>query len=112
MSASTASTARPKSARRFLLVFLGIALVIAAVISFYASSHPDGLEFVAGSTGFVDTAKDSVTANSPLADYGVAGVQNARLSGGVAGVIGVLVTLLLAGGLTWLVRRRTDIPKG
>ena len=81
--------------------------MIAAVISFYASSHPDGLEFVAGSTGFLDTAKDSVTANSPLADYGVAGVQNARLSGGVAGVIGVLVTLLLAGGLTWVLRRRS-----
>jgi hypothetical protein len=112
MSASTASTTRPKAARRFLLVFLGVALVIAAVISFYASSQPDGLEFVAGSTGFLDTAEDSVTANSPLADYGVAGVQNARLSGGVAGVIGVLVTLLLAGGLTWTLLRRTDSPKG
>ena len=111
MSTPTPSTTRPKAARRFLLVFLGVALVIAAVISFYASSHPDGLEFVAGSTGFVDTAKDSVTANSPLADYGVAGVQNARLSGGVAGVIGVLVTLLLAGGLTWMLRRRSDSPK-
>lgn len=112
MSIPAPSTARPKATRRFLLVFLGVTLVIASVISFYASSHPDGLEFVAGSTGFLDTAKDSVTANSPLADYGVAGVQNARLSGGVAGVVGVLVTLLLAGGLTWLLRRRTDTPKG
>lgn len=112
MSTLTPPTTRPKGTRRFLLVFLGVALVIAAVISFYASSHPDGLEFVAGSTGFLDTAKDSVTANSPLADYGVAGVQNQRLSGGVAGVIGVLVTLLLAGGLTWVLRRRADSPKG
>ncbi len=111
MSTPTPSTAQPKGTRRFLLAFLGVALVIAAVISFYASSHPDGLEFVAGATGFLDTAKESVTANSPLADYGVAGVENARLSGGVAGVVGVLVTLLLAGGLTWVLRRRSDSPK-
>jgi cobalt/nickel transport protein len=90
-----------------VLVFLGAALLIAGVLSFYASGHPDGLEFVAESTGFLDTAEDSAVAGSPLADYGLAGVGNVRLSGGVAGVIGVLITLLLAGGLTWALRRRT-----
>ena len=89
-----------------MIVFLGVALVIAGGLSFYASGHPDGLEFVAESTGFLDTAKDSAAAGSPLADYGVSGVENARLSGGLAGIIGVLVTLLLAGGLAWVLRRR------
>ena len=111
MSEETPVGTQPSRTRRFLLVFLGVALVIAAVISFYASSHPDGLEFVAGTTGFLDTAKDSLTADGLLAGYGVAGVQNARLSGGIAGVIGVLVTLGLAGGLTWLLRRRTHHPE-
>jgi cobalt/nickel transport protein len=37
----------------------------------------------------------------------VAGVRNPRLSSGLAGIIGVLVTLLLAGGLFWILRRRT-----
>lgn len=91
---------------RFLAIFLGVTLVIAGLISFYASSHPDGLEFVAGSTGFADTARDPAGAGSPLADYAVAGVEDARLAGGLAGVIGVLVTLVLAGGLAWLLRRR------
>ena len=45
--------------------------------------------------------------SGPLADYGVSGVEDARLSGGLAGVVGVLVTLLLAGGLARAVRRRT-----
>jgi hypothetical protein len=36
----------------------------------------------------------------------VAGVGSERLSGGLAGVVGVAVTLVLAGGLTLLVRRR------
>ena len=100
------------STRRFVVVSAVVALVVAGVLSFYASGHPDGLEFVARSTGFLDTAKDSPTAGSPLADYGVAGVRDARLSGGLAGVIGVLVTLLLASALAWVVRRRTRAGAG
>ena len=85
-----------------------VTLVIAGFVSYYASAHPDGLEWAAGEAGFADTARDSAVAGSPLADYGVAGVDDARLSGGLAGVIGVAVTLLLAGGLTLLLRRRTS----
>ncbi|MEI2670995.1 MAG: PDGLE domain-containing protein [Marmoricola sp.] len=95
-----------RSNRKFYVIFLLVTLVIAGVVSFYASSHPDGLEYVAHATGFADTAQGHSTGDSPLADYGVAGVDDARLSGGLAGVIGVTATLLLAGGLTLLLRRR------
>lgn len=93
--------------RRFYLIFLAVALLIAGFLSYYASSHPDGLEYVAHATGFAKTAGDHATAGSPFADYGVSGVKNARLSGGLAGVIGVGVTLLVAGGLAFVLRRRT-----
>jgi len=96
----------------FLLVGLLVALVIAGVASHYASSSPDGLEWSAGQEGFLDTAEDSATADSPLADYAVSGVDDGRLSGGLAGVVGVAVTLLLAGGITLLVRRRSGAPAG
>lgn len=102
------STSPPqRSTRRFLIGFLIVALVIAGLVSFYASAHPDGLEFVAEATGFGETARDSATAGSPLADYSVVGVDDARLSGGLAGIIGALVTLFVAGGLAMLLRRRT-----
>jgi cobalt/nickel transport protein len=78
----------------FSLVFFSISLVVAGALSFYASSHPDGLEKVAEDIGFLNTAKQSTTSGSPLADYGVAGIENARLSVGLSGVIGVLVTAL------------------
>jgi hypothetical protein len=107
MTSQTNAEPQQKSSRRFLLVLLAAALVIAGVVSFYASSHPDGLEFVAKTTGFLATAKDSAAASSPLAGYGVAGIDDARLSGGVAGIIGVLLTLALAGGLAWLLARRS-----
>ena len=98
--------------RQFFLILLIVALLIGGVVSFYASASPDGLEYVAKSTGFLNTAKQSANAGSPLANYGVTGIGNARLSSGLAGVIGVLVTLLLAGGLFWAIRRRTGSNPG
>ncbi|MGY1630581.1 PDGLE domain-containing protein [Geodermatophilus sp. SYSU D01186] len=95
-----------------LLLGLVVTLLIAGVGSYYASSHPDGLEWSAEQEGFLDTARDSATADSPLADYAVAGVDDSRLSGGLAGVVGVAVTLVLAGGVTVLVRRRGREPAG
>ena len=94
------------STRRFFAVALVVSLLVAGVASYYASSHPDGLEYVAEQTGFLDAAEDSPAADSPLADYQTSGVDDARISGGLAGVIGVLVMLVLSTGLFWLVRRR------
>jgi cobalt/nickel transport system permease protein/cobalt/nickel transport protein len=92
--------------RAFLIGFLLVALLIAGVGSRYASGDPDGLEFVAEKTRFLDSAKDSAAADSPFADYSTKGIDDVRLSGGVAGIVGSLIVLVLAGGLFWAVRRR------
>jgi hypothetical protein len=92
--------------RTFLVLGVLVALLVAGVASYVASSNPDGLEYVAERAGFADRAKDSPAAGSPLSDYQVEGVENDGLSGGLAGVAGALVVLFLAGGLTYLVRRR------
>lgn len=94
------------STRRLLVVALVVSLLVAGVASYYASAHPDGLEYVAEQTGFIDAAEDSATSDSPLADYQTTGVDDARLSGGLAGVLGVVVMLVLSTGLFWLIRRR------
>jgi hypothetical protein len=94
--------------RTFWIAGLLVTLVVAGLVSSYASASPDGLEWAAGESGFADTARDSAVAGSPLADYGVAGVDDERVSGGLAGVIGVVATLALAGGLTLVLRRRTS----
>lgn len=92
--------------RTFLVLGLLVCLAIAGIGSYYASSHPDGLESVAESTGFSDSAEDSAVADSPIADYQVKGVESTRLSGGLAGLLGVAIMALLSTGLFWLVRRR------
>ena len=76
-------------------VGLALSLVLAGGASFYASSQPDGLEKVAGDIGFIETAKDHTLDNSALADYGVAGIENERLSVGIAGILGVIATGVL-----------------
>ncbi|MBG0854661.1 energy-coupling factor ABC transporter permease [Streptomyces spinoverrucosus] len=81
-------------------------LVLAGIVSFYASASPDGLEKVAEDKGFAESAEDHHYADGPLADYGVKDVDNARLSGGLAGVIGVGVTVVAGSAVFWAVRRR------
>jgi hypothetical protein len=92
--------------RTLVLAGVVVALLLAGVVSFYASSHPDGLEYVAERTGFLDSADEHAAGDGPFADYATKGVDDARLSGGVAGVVGTLVVLVLAGGLALAVRRR------
>ncbi len=98
--------------RGFLLAGLAVALLLAGVVSFYASREPDGLEKVSADHGLDANATDSHTAGSPLAGYEVRGVADGRLSVGAAGAVGVGATFVLAGGLFLLVRRgagaRTD----
>lgn len=93
--------------RTFLAAVLLLAFVLAGVVSGFASSSPDGLERVSEDQGFSDTARAHDLAGSPLADYGVRGVDNARLSGGLAGIIGVGTTLTLGTALFVVLRRRT-----
>jgi cobalt/nickel transport protein len=87
------------STKKFYIGGALVSLLLAGVVSFYASSHPDGLEKVAGDVGFIETAKDPATAGSALADYGVKGVENERASVGFAGAIGVAATGAVATGL-------------
>ena len=97
--------------KSFLIAGFIASLFLAGVVSFYASSNPDGLEKVAQDIGFSETAKENTNAESALADYGVKGVENERLSTGAAGVIGVIATGVISTGLFMLVRRKSGTEK-
>ncbi|MEY3169437.1 MAG: hypothetical protein RLZZ17_689 [Actinomycetota bacterium] len=98
--------ATQKSLKKFYLSFFLVAIALAGGASYYASTQPDGLEKVAEEEGFLDTAKDSAVADSPLSDYGILGLDNERLSVGLAGVIGVIATALVALALFTLLRKK------
>nr|WP_203864876.1 PDGLE domain-containing protein [Plantactinospora endophytica] len=104
----------------FILGGLLVALLLAGVVSNFASAHPDGLDSslregctfdaddnITGGSCPAQETKDHELADSPLADYGVKGVDNGYLSTGLSGVLGVLITFAVGGGLFWLTRRRS-----
>lgn len=88
-----------------LIVVLGLAFFASP----YASSSPDGLNRVAIDKGFADTEEEHAVADGPLAGYGVKGVDNEKVSTGLAGVIGVAITFgvgMILFGLLRTIRAR------
>ncbi len=87
-----------------------VALLLAFVVSRYASGSPDGLERVAADKGIDTEVTDHALGDWPFADYSTRGIDDEGLGTGVAGVIGVGVTFAVAFGAVWLVRlgRRDD----
>ncbi|MDI3417632.1 energy-coupling factor ABC transporter permease [Streptomyces luteolus] len=107
VDAAPATVREPvRSPRKVWITGLVASVVLAGFVSFYASASPDGLEKVAADKGMDKKAEEHAAANSPLADYGVEDIANGRLSGGLAGVIGVGVTVAVGTGVFWAVRRR------
>ncbi|MGH8929692.1 MAG: PDGLE domain-containing protein [Egibacteraceae bacterium] len=89
----------------FVAIGLAVALLLAFLVSPYASSQPDGLNKVAIDQRFANNEQPHATGDLPTAGYGLRGVGNESLSTGLAGVIGVVVTFGLGAGLFALVRR-------
>lgn len=103
----------------FLLGGLLLSLLLAGLVSNFASGSPDGLDStstkgcttdpegeIIGGACMASNAKEHELGDSPLADYGLRGVDNQYLATAVAGTAGVLVTFAVAGGLFWLARTR------
>lgn len=113
---------RAHTRSRFLIGFAFAALLIAGVVSYFASSSPDGLDSttqrgcevvdVDGSEQLIGEciaqgATDHHLSSSPLADYAVRG--DSALTG-VAGVVGVIAVFVVAGLLFRILARRSRGP--
>jgi hypothetical protein len=97
-----------RRSRVFFLVGLVVTVAVATVVSQFASSDPDGLEYVAEREGFADTARDHDLGDSALADYGEGLTGNPAFDTALAGVVGVLVTLGVGWVVFRLLRRRDE----
>jgi len=89
--------------RRTVLAMLGISILIAGVLSWFASTLPDGLERVALDRGFFSKAVEPLYKLFP--DYTLPGDMNEFLSRGLAGVIGTLIVFGAVLGLGKVITR-------
>jgi cobalt/nickel transport system permease protein len=87
------------------LVGLVIALGL-AVLSPLASSHPDGLEWVAEQQGFIDRAQGPLYQIIP--DYVFPGISSEALATIVAGLLGTVLVFVVALGIAYSRRKRSS----
>jgi cobalt/nickel transport system permease protein len=87
----------------------GLLIAIAlAVASPLASTHPDGLEYVAAQQGFLNKAQAAPYHVIP--DYAMPGIVNKSTATIVAGIVGVIIVFLVAVGVAYLRRNRAAAP--
>ena len=88
-----------------LVWIVGLVLALAlAIASPLASSHPDGLEWVAQQKGFLSAAQGSVYKILP--NYVLPGISNQSLATILAGVVGVILVFGVAFGVAYSRRKR------
>jgi cobalt/nickel transport system permease protein len=96
------------------MVLTGCVIVMGAIISLWASANPDGLEWAISNV----TGKDSLQAGGAIHKF-FAGIQekmaflpdyqfengkeNGELGTSLSGILGGVMTLLLAGGIAFIV---------
>jgi cobalt/nickel transport protein len=84
---------------------LGVAVAVAALLSPWASSWPDGLEHVSERLGLTVRDSSVAAARAPFSDYSVPGL--ARGPGtSAAGILGTLLVFGIGCAAGWVLRRR------
>jgi len=89
------------------MIIIFAAILVAVLLAPFASSSPDGLEKVAEDLGFAHKSFEAV--DSPIPDYVFPGITSERLATAAAGVLGTLITFILALGLGRLFVRKNAV---
>lgn len=74
-------------AEKRIVLILFLSAVVIAFAAAYASSHPDGLEWVAEKMGFIGNSSEDIL-KAPMPDYEIPFVKSAYWSTLLAGIVG------------------------
>jgi cobalt/nickel transport protein len=94
--------------KKDILFGLFAALLLAFVLSPFASSSPDGLERVAEDKGFLEKGEIQPAMVSPVPDYAWPGVKSEKLATSAAGIMGTLIVFGAAYGFAALIKRKEN----
>jgi cobalt/nickel transport protein len=91
-------------------IFVGLmtALVLALLISPFASPWPDGLERVAKDQGFLEKGEGPPVLAAPVPDYSFPGICNKKWATSIAGLLGTLAMFGIGCGVAALLKRRKE----
>jgi len=94
--------------RVFVIGGVLVSLAFATIVSQFAVDNPDGLEWVAETEGFAEQGVEHAWSDFLFADYATRGIENESLSLAIAGIVGTLITLLVAWGILRAFRERSS----
>jgi cobalt/nickel transport protein len=94
--------------KKDILIGLFAALLLALILSPFASSSPDGLERVAADKGFLEKGEVKPAVKAPVPDYAWPGIKNEKMATSAAGVMGTLLVFGAAYGFAALLKRKEN----
>jgi len=94
--------------KKEIIFGLIVSIFLAAVISLFASSSPDGLERIAEDKGFLEKGEIEPVFSSPIPDYVWPGLKNEKLATSFAGITGTLIVFGLGYGIAALIKPKED----
>ena len=95
---------------RSVAIGFGVLAFVAVGLSFLASSHPDGLEFIYFEEGVGKAFGEISLFSSPMPGYVIPGLSNETLAGILAGVVGVIITGVILFALASSISKRGGKP--
>lgn len=78
-----------------------------ALLSPFAAQSPDGLEKIAEEKGFAEKEL-APSASGIMAGYKIPALKNRAASTAAAGIVGATTAFSIAGGIAWILRRKTN----
>jgi cobalt/nickel transport protein len=85
--------------KKLLMAGFIVAILVAAILSPFASSYPDGLERVAKDKGFIILAEGKELIKAWMLDYVFPGLNHEGAATAVAGIIGTVLVFVVLYGL-------------
>ena len=90
----------------FIYIGLGISLLLALLLSPFASPSPDGLEKVAETKGFSEKGEGwTFWKHAPFSAYTLPWIKNEKVSTALSGLIGTLAIFFIALGIGRVIKR-------
>ncbi|MDX9753257.1 MAG: PDGLE domain-containing protein [bacterium] len=96
--------------RNEILIGLGLSLFVGVVLSPFASSWPDGLEWIAEQYGFIEQAQEEPLTPQVIPDYEMPGFSGGWATA-AAGFLGTAIMYFAGWGMAkMLAKRKTASP--